>query len=24
MIVARDGRALVPEPFPHDRRLAAE
>jgi glutamine amidotransferase len=24
MIIARDGRALVPEPFPPDRRLAAE
>jgi predicted glutamine amidotransferase len=24
MIVAREGRAVVPEPFPHDRRLAAE
>jgi len=24
MIVARDGRAVIPEPIPHDRRLAAE
>jgi predicted glutamine amidotransferase len=24
MIVVRDGRTVIPEPIPHDRRLAAE